>query len=161
MNRAVTSIEHLLGGPRDVEWAIADGRVWVLQARPITAVRTTEKAPDDDLASPDRASLSGTPSSPGVARGRLRIVDSPNDFFRFAAGEVLVCRATSPAWPPVLARAGAVVTAHGGVLSHAAIVARELCIPAVTDVTSAMSLPNGTLVTVDGTAGIVTVMESG
>nr|WP_277525938.1 PEP-utilizing enzyme [Arthrobacter sp. ES3-54] len=72
---------------------------------------------------------------------------------------MLVCRATSPAWTPVLARAAAAVTETGGILAHAAIVARELGIPAVTDVHGATSLPNGALVLVDGSRGTVTLLE--
>lgn len=103
---------------------------------------------------------SGTPASPGKARGRLRIINGLDDFARFTPGDVLVCGATSPAWTPLLARAAAVVTTRGGVLAHAAIVARELRIPAVTDVTSAMDLPDGTLIDVDGTTGTIAARKS-
>jgi pyruvate,water dikinase len=162
VSRVAVSAEELLGGPQDVEWAIADDRVWILQARPITATWTTEQV----LAAPSRDATAtvglmfGTPSSPGTARGRLRIIEGLDDFSRFAAGEVLVCRATSPAWTPLLARAAAVVTTRGGVLSHAAIVARELRIPAITDVPFAMGLPDGVLVDVDGTTGTITATET-
>jgi pyruvate,water dikinase len=159
VGRSAQLAERLLGDPQDVEWAIADGQVWVLQARPITAISITEIAPaagPSPYALTASASLTfGTPASPGTAHGRLRIIEGLDDFSRFAAGEVLVCRATSPAWTPLLARAAAVVTTGGGVLSHAAIIARELGIPAITDVASAMRLPDGALVDVDGAAGTI------
>jgi pyruvate,water dikinase len=72
-------------------------------------------------------------------------------------GDVLVCRTTDPAWTPLFRLAAAVVTEIGGVLSHAAIVAREFGIPAVVGAGDAMSaLTDGASVTVDGTAGTVT-----
>ncbi|WP_043500688.1 PEP/pyruvate-binding domain-containing protein [Georgenia sp. SUBG003] len=168
VGRVATRVERLLGGGQDVEWAMAGGQVWTLQARPITTAPATT-TPTDALGSaapaPDPTTaavslLSGTPASPGTARGRVRIVDSLDGFSRFVPGEVLVCRATSPAWTPLLTRAAAVVTTRGGVLSHAAIVARELRIPAVTDVGSALNLPDGALVDVDGSAGTITALET-
>jgi pyruvate,water dikinase len=159
VGRIAVRVEQLLGAPQDVEWALADGQVWTLQARPITAPLPV--APARPYTTTTAHLAHGTPSSRGTARGRVRLIESLDDFSRFAAGEVLVCRATSPAWTPLLARAAAVVTMRGGILSHAAIIARELRIPAVTDVRSAMDLPDGTLVDVDGTAGTITAAEDG
>ncbi|QOR70825.1 pyruvate kinase [Ruania alkalisoli] len=163
VGRAAMSAEQLLGGPQDVEWAIADGQVWVLQARPITGASATDRAlaaAPSPAMTPAMRLASGTPASPGIAHGRLRIIEGLDDFSRFAPGEALVCRATSPAWTPLLARAAAVVIMRGGVLSHAAIIARELGIPAITDVASALGLPDGVLVEVDGTAGTITALET-
>lgn len=88
------------------------------------------------------------------------MIDGLDDFTRFVPGEVLVCRATSPAWTPLLAQAAAVVTETGGILAHAAIVARELRIPAITDVVGATDLPDGAPVTVEGRAGTITLEEA-
>ncbi|HEX7350978.1 PEP/pyruvate-binding domain-containing protein, partial [Brachybacterium sp.] len=144
----------VLGTEADVEWALLDQRLHVLQARPITvAVPRTPKAGPRDA-----GALRGTPASGGVARGTARCVRGPQDFRRVQPGEVLVCHATDPAWTPLFTVAGAVVTETGGVLSHAAIVARELGIPAVLAVPSALAeIPDGALVTVDGDAGLVKV----
>ncbi len=162
--RVAITGEKLLGGGLDVEWAIADNQVWVLQARPITATSAMEAIPPaigrpDELTTATSPAI-GTPASPGTARGPLRIIEGRDDFSRFGAGEVLVCHATSPAWTLLLARAAAVVTTRGGILSHAAIIARELRIPAVTDVASAMSLPDGVVFDVDGTAGTISATET-
>jgi len=152
--REAGRVEELLGGGQDVEWAItADGRLWLLQARPIT---TTGRAAVPSPAA-GRVLATGTPAGPGTAAGPLRVVAGLDDFARFRPGDVLVCRATSPAWTPLLARAAAVVTETGGVLAHAAIVARELRIPAVTDVPAATGLPDGAGVVVDGTRGTIAV----
>ena len=99
--------------------------------------------------------VTGTGASPGTAAGRARVITGLDDFGRFAPGEVLVCRTTSPAWTPLLAHAAAVVTETGGVLAHAAIVARELGIPAVVAAAGAMRALDGRQVLVDGGEGTV------
>jgi phosphoenolpyruvate synthase/pyruvate phosphate dikinase len=101
--------------------------------------------------------LAGTPGSPGLASGPARVVHGPDDFPRVSPGDVLVCRFTEPAWTALFGVVAAVVTETGGVLSHAAIVAREHAIPAVLAVPDAMTtLRDGETVTVDGGAGRVT-----
>lgn len=157
--RLASQVEDLLGEGQDIEWAITgDHTPWILQARPITAP-TAGLPPVQPPARPSPGGTSvlaaGTPASPGTCRARLRIIHGIADFSLFRPGEVLVCRATSPAWMPLLAQAAAVVTATGGILSHAAIIARELRIPAVTEVAGATSLPAGALVTVDGGSGTI------
>ena len=98
----------------------------------------------------------GQPASPGRATGPVRIVHGPGDFDRFHPGEVLVARATAPAWTPLFARAAAVVTDGGTLAAHASLVAREYGIPAVVATGDATArLDDGQLVTVDGGAGTV------
>jgi pyruvate,water dikinase len=114
----------------------------------------------DAFRSPREASgeevLRGMPCSPGVARGRVRIVSGPEAFDTFEAGEVLVAQTTTPGWTPLFARAAAVVTDVGSVMAHASLVAREFGIPAVVGAGDAtQKLRNGMLVTVDGSAGVV------
>ncbi|WP_433176261.1 PEP/pyruvate-binding domain-containing protein [Actinoallomurus sp. CA-150999] len=146
-------IAAVLGGPQDIEWAIADGRTWVLQARPVTAAPPPPPSPSG--ASP--AALTGTPGSHGTVTGSARIVRGPGDFARVRPGDILVCPFTDPAWTPLLRIAAGVVTETGGVLSHAAIVARERAIPAVLGIPNATSrLPDDAIITIDGTAGTVT-----
>lgn len=99
----------------------------------------------------------GTASGGGRATGRVRIIGGPDEFGNLRAGEVLVCSATNPSWTPLFQRAAAVVVDHGGMMSHAAIVAREYGIPAVMGAgTATTTLRDGQLVTVDGDAGEVT-----
>ncbi len=100
--------------------------------------------------------LTGHSASPGVATGPARVVRGPADFTTVRPGDVLVCRVTDPAWTPLLRIAAAVVTETGGLLSHAAIVARELGIPAVLRVAHATELlADAGPVEVDGYAGTV------
>lgn len=100
----------------------------------------------------------GVAASPGRATGPARIVRGPEEFERLRPGDVLVCPATDPAWTPLFARAVAVVAQTGGRLSHAAIVAREYGIPAVLGMASALELPDGKMLEVDGSAGRVKVL---
>jgi phosphohistidine swiveling domain-containing protein len=99
----------------------------------------------------------GQPASAGRATGPVRIVHSPQDFGAFRAGDVLVAKASAPAWTPLFARAAAVVTDGGTIAAHASLVAREYAIPAVVGTGDATRrLHTGQLVTVDGTAGTIT-----
>ncbi|MFO0000918.1 MAG: PEP-utilizing enzyme [bacterium] len=86
----------------------------------------------------------------------MRIVRSLADGARLQPGDILVARTTDPGWTPLFLRAGAVVLELGGMLSHAAVVARELGVPAVVNVEGACSrLHDGQVVLVDGSRGIV------
>ncbi|MEV5965291.1 PEP/pyruvate-binding domain-containing protein [Kribbella sp. NPDC051952] len=132
------------GSSQDIEWTVADGHLWLLQSRPVTAPP------------PPGGASTGTPGSHGTATGPARIVRGPGDFRRVRPGDILVCRFTDPAWTPLLRIVAGVVTEIGGVLSHAAIVAREQHIPAVLGVPDAMTyLADGEPVTIDGSTGIV------
>ncbi|MEU7903519.1 PEP/pyruvate-binding domain-containing protein [Actinoplanes sp. NPDC049118] len=151
-------ISELLGGPQDIEWAIAGSRIWILQARPVTSALPAARA----AAGEESAALAGTPASPGTATGPAHVVRGPADFARVRPGDVLVCRTTDPAWTPLFGVVAAVVTETGGLLSHAAIVAREQGLPAVVAVPDATTaLPDGATVEVDGSAGRVAVLGSG
>src|SRR6266702_2983351 len=104
--------------------------------------------------------LVGQAASPGRATGRVRIVNSVQDFDAFQQGEVLVARATAPAWTPLFERAAAVVTDGGTLAAHASLVAREYGIPAVVGTGDATRrLRTGQVVTVDGNAGTVEIVH--
>ena len=102
--------------------------------------------------------LDGIPGCPGQATGRARVVLDPSDPTALEPGDVLIAPITDPAWTPLFVPASAVVVDVGAQLSHAVIVSRELGIPCVVSVTGGTRLiPDGAEVTVDGTAGTVTV----
>jgi pyruvate,water dikinase len=104
--------------------------------------------------------LSGVGASAGRVTGPVRVIRGEDELPRFEAGEILVCPSTHSSWAVVFARAAAVVTDHGGVLSHPAIVAREYGIPAVVGTGSATTrLRDGQMVCVDGAAGRVEIVE--
>jgi pyruvate,water dikinase len=107
------------------------------------------------------ALITGTPASSGTATGPVKVIRGPEEFDRLAAGDVLVCPYTNPAWTTLFQRAAAVVVDSGGPGSHAAIVAREYGIPAVmgTGIGTAI-LTDGQLVTVNGSTGRVILADS-
>ncbi|MCF7730563.1 MAG: hypothetical protein K9N23_02705 [Akkermansiaceae bacterium] len=95
------------------------------------------------------------PISPGTASGPVRLVFKPEEFQATAPGYVLVCPSTDPSWTPLFVRAAAVVMGRGGTLSHGAVVAREIGIPAVVVEGATRRYSEGELLTIDGTAGTV------
>ncbi len=110
---------------------------------------------------PPGTTLEGIPGCPGVATGRACVVLDPADPRELEPGDVLIAPITDPAWTPLFVPASAAVVEVGAQLSHAVIVSRELGIPCAVSVTGATRLiPDGALVTVDGTAGTVTVLEA-
>jgi len=129
-------------------------------------------SPDDPLSRAERrfwgapppsadksAVLYGTAASQGVVRGRAKVVTTLAEAGKVQKGDVLVAQSTQPAWTPLFAIAAAVVTDTGGVLCHAAVVAREYGIPAVVGVGMATpTLRDGQLVEVDGKAGVVRII---
>jgi phosphohistidine swiveling domain-containing protein len=103
--------------------------------------------------------LRGIAASPGIGEGTARVVSGPGDFSRVQPGDVLVTTTTTPAWTPLFPSLTALVTATGGVLSHAAVVAREYRLPAVVGVPDALeSIPDGARVRVDGSSGSIAVL---
>ncbi len=104
--------------------------------------------------------LRGEPASLGIARGHARIVLKKEDFQRVKSGDIMVCHETNPTWVPLFSVAGGLVTDEGGVLSHAAVIAREFGLPAVVGVKEAtLRLRDDHLVEVDGSLGRVRIIE--
>jgi pyruvate,water dikinase len=161
--RHALAIEGHYGRPMDVEWARdgIDGRLYVLQARPET-VKAGERA--DTLRRyrlKQRSEVLATGRAIGqkIGSGPVRIVKNATEMSRVLAGDVLVTDMTDPDWEPVMKRAAAIVTNRGGRTCHAAIIARELGIPAVVGCGNAtQSLKDGRPVTVscaEGDTGFV------
>lgn len=109
---------------------------------------------------PSSNTIIGTAASSGVAKGVVRIINSESDFVNFQVGEVLVAPITNPIFTPIMSLACAIVTDIGSRLSHAAIVARELGIPAVVGTEIATKkLKDGDIVVVDGSKGVVHLLS--
>jgi pyruvate,water dikinase len=158
-------VEHFFGGvPQDVEWAVADGQCWLLQARPITTLPSTPATESRAaLSEPDAegTTLHGLAASPGLVTGWASVVQSPTDLAAMAPGTILICPALTPAWTPLLGLAAGLVTEDGGVLAHGAIVAREYGVPAVMGLGDATGrIRSGQRITVDGDAGTVTLLAA-
>ncbi|MFB6103075.1 MAG: phosphoenolpyruvate synthase [Haloplanus sp.] len=153
-------VEDHYGEPQDVEWAVAGGEVYMLQSRPITTIddgqSTTDETDESESKSGDEHLLSGLGASPGTAAGAVRIVTKLDHLDQVSEGDVIVTEMTMPDMVPAMKRAAAIVTDEGGMTSHAAIVSRELGVPAVVGTGAATrTLENGQEVTVDGEMGTV------
>lgn len=102
----------------------------------------------------------GYPGAPGIAEGKARVITSFEDFPKLQPGEILVCPYTATAWTPLFPKIKAVVTDSGGMLTHAAIAAREYRIPAVVGTWRATrSIKDGDIIRVDGSLGIVEIIK--
>jgi pyruvate,water dikinase len=149
--------------PMDIEWAKDgdDGRLYIVQARPETVVsqRNVKAFESYTLTGNGPILAVGKAVGERIATGPVRVVSGQADLAAFRPGEVLVADTTTPDWEPVMKGAAAIVTARGGRTCHAAIVARELGVPAVVGAESALlKLQTGMVVTVscaDGEAGHV------
>ncbi len=156
--RYATLIEAHYGRPMDIEWGRdgIDGRLYILQARPET-VKSREGAGllrRYRIKQKSKVLASGRAIGQKVGQGTVRLVKSIDEMERVKAGDVLVAEMTDPDWEPVMKRAAAIVTNRGGRTCHAAIVARELGIPAVVGCGDATRvLAEGTSVTVSCAEG--------
>ncbi len=144
--------------PQDIEWALEDKELYIVQTRPVTTIpEGGVKKQDKELDTTKLTLLlAGSPASPRVATGPVRIVHRVADLHRVKRGDVLVTEMTNPDFVPAMRRAAAIVTDRGGRTSHAAIVSRELGIACVVGTETATSvLKQGRIVTVDGRNGKV------
>ncbi len=129
-------IEKHYGRPMDIEWGKdgTDGKIYILQARPET-VKSQQKSVEVQvkysLGSKGRLLAQGRAIGQKIGQGEVRVVQSAAEMDRVQPGDVLVTDMTDPNWEPVMKRASAIVTNRGGRTCHAAIIARELGIPAV------------------------------
>ncbi|WP_049985797.1 phosphoenolpyruvate synthase [Halobellus rufus] len=157
-------VEDHYGTPQDVEWAIYDGEVYMLQSRPITTIDDEDAEATADAAANGGGDddnggdvlLRGLGSSPGIASGEARIVTKLDHLDQVGDGDIIVTEMTMPDMVPAMKRASGIVTDEGGMTSHAAIVSRELGVPAVVGVGSATrELEDGQPITIDGDKGTI------
>jgi pyruvate,water dikinase len=156
--RAGVAIERHYGRPMDVEWAKdgLTGEIFVVQARPETvqtrksdATLTTWR-----FGAAGRVLATGSAVGQGMAAGRVCVIDDPSHSESFVDGSILVTVATDPDWVPLMKRAAGIVTGHGGTTSHAAIISRELGLPAIVGTaTGTSTLADGQDVTLAATDG--------
>ena len=133
--RQAATIERHYGCPMDMEWAKdgETGLLYIVQARPETVQSRRETGTFRTYAvtKPGRTLLTGLAVGNAVATGRVCLIESAADIARFVDGAILVTSTTDPDWVPIMKRASAIVTDQGGRTSHAAIVSRELGLPAI------------------------------
>ncbi|WP_431843317.1 phosphoenolpyruvate synthase [Calidifontibacter indicus] len=156
--RHAVKIEEHYGRPMDIEWVKdgLDGLIYVVQARPETVKSRESGSVLERFRMKDhgKALIEGRAIGQKIGAGAVRSLKSIDDMAQFQAGEVLVADMTDPDWEPIMKKASAIVTNRGGRTCHAAIIARELGIPAVVGTGSATSLlQDGAEVTVSCAEG--------
>jgi pyruvate,water dikinase len=133
--RQAMTIENHYQRPMDIEWALDgdDGKLYIVQARPETVVSQQEggKLERFHLREKGRTLITGRAIGQRIGRGTVKTVLSPEEMDKVQEGDILVTDMTDPDWEPIMKRASAIVTNRGGRTCHAAIIARELGIPAV------------------------------
>ena len=138
------TIEAHYGRPMDMEWAKdgETGELFIVQARPETVQsrRQASAFKSYTIKSKGRTLARGLSIGEAVTTGRVCLIESPSAIDRFVDGAILVTRMTDPDWVPIMRRAAAIVTDHGGRTSHAAIVSRELGLPAIVGTGNATQL---------------------
>ena len=151
-------IEKHYGVPQDIEWAMENDELLIVQSRPVTTLNK-KKQEEITVVDPKQASkflLEGLGASPGVASGPVKVIEDASEISKVKKGDVLVAVMTNPDFVPAMRRACAILTDEGGRTSHAAIVSRELGIPAIVGSQQATKmLSGGELITVDGSSGKV------
>jgi pyruvate, water dikinase len=156
--RWATAIEAHYGTPMDIEWAKdgITGELFVVQARPETvhARRQSSQLRSYRITGHNGTLVTGLAVGEGIASGEVCNLESAADLDRFRDGSVLVTSVTDPDWEPIMKRAAAIVTGRGGRTSHAAIVSRELGVPAIVGAGQATRvLTSGRMVTVSCAEG--------
>ncbi len=148
--------------PQDIEWAVEDDKIYITQTRPITTMESSsktyleQKGDRHEVAHTHVVLLQGDPASPGIASGPVRIVKSVKEINSVKKGEILVAPQTNPDYVPAMRKVVGIITETGGRTSHAAIVSRELGIPAVVGVVGALKkLTNGQIITIHGSRGVI------
>ncbi len=148
-------IEDHYGKPQDIEWAVEKGKIYIVQSRPITTIKG-KKEEVVETEEEGEVLVKGLGASPGIGVGKVKIILSEKEIGRVEEGDVLVTTMTTPDMVPAMRRASAIVTDEGGMTCHAAIVSRELGVPAVVGTGNATKvLKDGMIVTVDGDKGVV------
>jgi len=145
-------IEKHYGRPMDIEWAKDQNGLYILQARPETVHAISRVMDEFILKEKSKVLVEGDSIGRKIGSGEVNLIKSAKNISSFKKGQVLVTEMTDPDWEPIMKMASAIVTEKGGRTSHAAIVSRELGIPAVIGTEDATKkLKNGQLVTVDCT----------
>jgi pyruvate,water dikinase len=143
-------LEEHYDKPQDIEWAIEYGKIYIVQTRPVTTLNMEIKT----VSVEGTVLVDGLPASPGIASGPVKIIHSLDELSKIMDGDILVTKMTNPDMVVTMQKAAAIVTDEGGQTAHAAIVSRELGLPAIVGTRNATKvLKEGQIVTVDAFNG--------
>jgi pyruvate,water dikinase len=149
-------IEEHYKTPQDIEWALdREGRILLLQTRPLRVLRPVADAPEVDVSTLSAVRSGGTTVCCGAGTGPVQQVAGAGDLDRVEDGAVVVSPRPFPGLVTVMGKASAIVTEVGGVASHMATLAREYRIPTLAGIENAAGIPEGERVTVDATGGAI------
>lgn len=152
LTKIIKKIEDHYFFPQDIEWALEKGKIYIVQARPVTTLNESNKS--TQVKSENKLILTGDPASPGVGVGKPVVVRKPSEIDKVVKGSIMIAPMTDPDYVPAMKRASAIVTEKGGRTSHAAIVSRELGLPAVVGATGAIKqLQHEKMISVNGSTG--------
>ncbi|MFH1801783.1 MAG: phosphoenolpyruvate synthase [archaeon] len=138
--------------PQDIEFAIEGENIYIVQTRPVTTIE--KRIEESKIEIKGEAILTGIPASPGIASGKIKIVNEMKDLDKVKQGNILVTKMTNPDMVVTMQKSAAIVTDEGGLTAHAAIVSREMGIPCIVGTEYATErLKEGEVITVDGFSG--------
>ncbi|MDR1819400.1 MAG: phosphoenolpyruvate synthase [Methanobrevibacter sp.] len=156
LNEMGKRIQNLYQAPQDTEWAFYDGKLFLLQSRPITTLGDLSTSGESGSVGDREVLIKGLAASPGLGSGEVKIITKIQELDKVKEGDILVTTMTTPDMVPAMKRADGIVTDEGGITSHAAIISRELGISCVVGTGEATStLKENDVVTVDGKKGFV------
>ena len=148
-------LENHYGKPQDIEFAIENENIYIVQTRPVTTIGSRQES-GKGVQTKDEPIVSGLAASPGIASGKVKIVYDLSDLPKVQKGDILVTGMTNPDMVVTMAKSAAIVTDEGGMTAHASIVSREMGIPCVVGTDNATEkLKDNEIVTVDGFQGKV------
>ena len=140
------------GKPQDIEFAVENGQIYIVQTRPITTLNNQKNVSSPTITQP--AILKGEPASPGLATGVIIIIKTPHEINRVQKGQIMVTSMTTPDFVPAMKKVNGIITDKGGQTSHAAIVSRELGVPCVVGTgVATKKFKEGDIVTINGGTG--------
>ena len=155
--RLARMVEQHYASPQDIEFAIEEGKIYLVQTRAITTMGLRKRVEEEkEIESKEKPVLKGLAASPGIATGIVKVILTAEGIGRVGKGDIIATVMTSPDWVPAMQKAIAIITDEGGTTSHAAIVSRELGIPCVVGTEQGTKLlKDGETITVDGFRGVV------
>jgi len=146
-------IENHYEKPMDIEWALEGKELYIVQARPITAI---SKKATKEVETTQKPIIEGLAASPGIITGIVKVVPTIEDIAKVVTGDILVTNMTAPSWVPIMKKASGIITNEGGRTCHASIVSRELGIPCIVGTTNGTEiLKDGDEITLDGYTGLI------
>ncbi len=147
-------LEEHFKKPQDIEFAIERGEIYIVQTRPVTTMEKRIDKTSKELNG--EIILTGIAASPGIASGKIKIVEKSEDLQKINKGDILVTKMTNPDMVVTMQKSAAIVTDEGGLTAHAAIISREMGIPSIVGTQEATTkLKEGETITVDGFTGKV------